>query len=245
MLKVVQLSDCHVSAAPDEAYRGQDARACLERTVDAALDWTPDLVLATGDLSEDASEASYAYLAEVFGRFPVPVLVTTGNHDDGNRLARHFPQSAVGAPLVRDAAWRIIVLGSAKPGEIAGRLDESQLAALEAALEEADRPVLVALHHQPWLVGSPWIDRWPLLEPERFHALLARSAAVRLVLWGHVHQDVRHVEGHLVGLGAPSTVSNSLPGQERFTPDPAGPAARWLELAANGGFRTGLLRPGD
>ena len=242
MMKVVQLSDCHVPASADTPYRGADPRATLEALVPVIRDWGPDLVLATGDLSEDGSEASYRWLAGALERLGVPVLTTPGNHDDGALMHRHFSRVALLEPLVADGDWRLVVLNSAVTGEVPGRIDEGQLEALDRLLAETGRPVLVALHHQPAPVGSPWIDRYPLLNPEPLLERLTRASDARLVVWGHVHQDVRLAWDGLIGLGAPSTVSNSLPGEERFTVDPAGPAARWLELEASGEFRTGLLR---
>jgi Icc protein len=243
-MKVLQITDCHVSGPVGSTYRGSDPRESLERVIDAAIAWAPDLVLATGDLSEDASEASYEWLAGRFSRIPAPVLATPGNHDDPDRLRACFPHCSIDEPLVFEDDWRLILLGSARPGLIGGRLDTSQLDALDALLSDSDRPALLALHHQPWPVGSPWIDRYALEEPERLHAVLGRHDAVRLALWGHVHQDVRLERGGVVGLGAPSSATNSLVGCERFTLDPAGPACRWLTLAQDGTFETGVLRPG-
>jgi Icc protein len=254
-VKVVQLSDCHVTGQPGQAYRGSDPRENLEAIIDLVLDWNPDVVLATGDLSEDASQASYDYLAKQFARLTMPVLGTPGNHDTPEGTRACLPRSAADELLVYSPAenakrpstvrpWQIILLCSAKPGEISGRFEDRQLDEFEAALESDSGPALVALHHQPWPVGSPWIDRYPLNAPERFRALVEKHARVRLVLWGHVHQAVRVDLGEgQVGYGAPSTVSNSLPGMPRFTVDPAGPACRWLKLSPDGGFETGLLRP--
>jgi Icc protein len=242
-LRVVQITDCHVPGPEGSLYRDIDPRATLRGVVDAARAWGPDLVLATGDLSEDGSEASYAWLARELGRLDAVVLATPGNHDDADYMVAQFPICAVTAPQVWEADWRIVLLGSAKPGEIPGRLEADQLAALEDALERDGRPTLIALHHQPWPVGSPWIDKYPLVDPAPFTDILERRPEVRLVLWGHVHQDVRQEHGRITGLGAPSTATNSLPGHLRFTADPAGPACRWLELDASGTFRTGLLRP--
>ena len=42
-------------------------------------------------------------------------------------------------------------------------------------------------------------------------------------------------------LGGPSTVANSLPHHEEFTPDLSGPACRWLELHSDGKLETGLI----
>ncbi len=244
-MRLVQVSDCHVPGPADQFYRGQDPRAGLVRVLRAVEAWQPDLVLATGDLSEDGSAASYAWLAETFGRLSAPVVSTPGNHDDAGLMARHFSRCAADGPEVLDADWRIVLVGSAKPGEIGGRFTPRQLDGLSEALADSGKPALVALHHQPWPVGSPWIDRYRLENPEDFEAVLSRHPNVRLVLWGHVHQDVAMERAGLTGLGCPSSVSNSLPGCARFTPDAAGPACRWLELEPDGVYRTGILRPED
>jgi Icc protein len=57
-----------------------------------------------------------------------------------------------------------------------------------------------------------------------------------------VHQDFEMVRNGVLLLGSPSSAVNSLPNAERFTLDLGGPAARWLELAADGAVATGLLR---
>lgn len=249
MLRLVQLSDCHVTGAANAAYRGEDPRACLRAVVDQVIAWSPDLVLATGDLSEDASEASYAFLAEQFERIQAPLWVTAGNHDDAQMMDRVFLHKALVEPVrVHDGDWQIVLLNSARPGEIPGRLDKDQLEGLQALLQGDERPALLALHHQPWPVGSPWIDRYPLTNPEPFIEALDSGPERQLVLWGHVHQALsRQYETPsgraITGLAGPSTVCNSLPGQQRFAPDPAGPACRWLELEPGGDWRTGLLRP--
>ncbi|MEM1411173.1 MAG: metallophosphoesterase [Pseudomonadota bacterium] len=242
-MKLVQVTDCHVTGSPEQLYRGADPRQHLLEVIEAAHAWQPDLVLATGDLSEDGSEESYVFLAEAFSHFEAPVIATPGNHDHAERLQAHFAHCAVRGPLTFEDDWQGMVLGSARSGLIGGRLDDEQLDALDRLLGADDRPAFLALHHQPWPVGSPWIDRWALEEPDRFRALLERHTRVRLVLWGHVHQAVTLEHGATIGLGGPSSVSNSLPGQKRFTRDPAGPACRWLELSPDGAFETGLLRP--
>jgi len=241
-LKIVQVTDCHVSADPHAEYRGFDPRASLESLVEPLRAWAPDLVLATGDLSEDASDASYAWLAETLSGLRAPILAIPGNHDDPAVMRPHFPDTAVNAPLVLEQdGWQLVLLNSATPDAVPGRFDERQLALLDHALADSAYPKLVALHHQPLAVGSPWIDQYPLLDPGAFWSVLDRHPAVKLVIWGHVHQAVSLKRGGIMALGSPSTVCNSLPDAEVFTPDPGGPACRWLKLMADGGVETGLL----
>jgi Icc protein len=209
----------------------------------AVAAWDPDLLLLTGDLAEDEAEPSYAWLAQEFAELKVPVLAIPGNHDDAETLGRHFDAPDPRGLLTRDFGdWRLVMMDSAVPGEVPGRLREETLDQLDRAIDEGQRPTLVALHHQPLPVGSPWIDRYPLLDPSRLWSVLRRRGA-RALVWGHIHQPFSADFEGIRALGCPSTASNSVPGQERFLLDGLGPAARWLELDGDGALETGILRP--
>lgn len=241
-VRLVQISDCHLPREPGIPYRGGDAHAGLAAVLPRVAAWAPELLLATGDLTESADDSAYAFLAARLGELGVPVLAVPGNHDEPERMARWLPSTATGAPLVHDAGrWRLVLLNSVIPRAVPGQLEESTLAALEEILAGDGRPVLIALHHQPLPVGSPWIDRYPLQQPEAFRDIVCRHPAVRAVCWGHVHQAFDLHQDGVRWLACPSTAANSLPGHERFTPDPAGPACRWLELHPDGTLTTGLL----
>lgn len=242
--RVVQVSDCHVSADPADRYRGEDARGRLQALLEAARAWRPDRLLLTGDLAEDGSEAAYAWLTGVFRRAGVPLAVLPGNHDDPARLAAAF-DAPPWPSVVEAGAWRIVLLDSTVPGEPSGGLDAERLADLHAVLAaEPARPTLLALHHQPRPVDSAWIDRFALRDGAGpFRDLVGRAPGVRAVAWGHIHSAYRREIDGVCWLGTPSTVSNSRPFARRFTPDPAGPAARWFRLFGDGGFATGILRP--
>lgn len=240
-LRLVQVSDCHVSADPQARYRGGDPRAGLSATLHAAKAWCPQLILATGDLSEDGSLESYAWLAGQFEALGAPVLALPGNHDHPRRMADAFSHCPTDDPLVHDVpGWRLILLNSSAEGVVAGRLTERMLSGLADALASHHAAKLVLLHHPPLPVGSPWIDRYMLEAPERLWDLIDRPD-VLAVAWGHIHHAVALRHGHARLLGAPATSVNSLPGQQRFTPDPAGPACRWLELRSDGKLETGVL----
>jgi Icc protein len=247
VLRVIQLSDCHVSADPGARYRGADPRATLDSVLALAGSWRPDLLLATGDLSEDASPAAYRHLAQRMGRLGVPVLSLPGNHDLAAEQCRWFPACPVNEPWVHEAGdWQVVLLNSSVENQVPGRLSTQMLDGLHAVLNKSPgKPRLVLLHHQPILVDSPWIDRYPLLQSERLWRVLDQSKDVRIVAWGHIHHVHESRRRSVCLLGAPSTVSNSLPGQSTFTTDSAGPACRWFQLSRGGDFSTGILRLGD
>jgi Icc protein len=202
----------------------------------------PDLLLATGDLSEDGSRASYRNLQKILKPLGVPVLALPGNHDDPVLLADAFPGSPVDTIGVSEyGAWRIIRLNSCLPSKPEGRLGERVLNELEEFLmNHQQSPCLIALHHQPITVGSPWIDKYRLMDPDSFLQLIDLYPNVKGVVWGHVHQVFEVVRKGVVMLGGPSSAINGLPGSLRFTPDPSGPACRWLELKTDGTLLTGI-----
>jgi len=240
--RIVQLTDCHVSADDGALYRGINPRRSLEALLTEVKTFSPDLVIATGDLAEDASAVAYTWLAGVLAELGRPVLALPGNHDDPALLQAHFTATTVDSPLaVKQGGWQLVLLNSAVENEVPGGLTPRQLEQLDGVLASSGLPTLVALHHQPLAVGSLWIDRYPLLEPEPFWKVLSRHPSVRLVTWGHIHHAVALEREGISALGSPSTVSNSLPGQDKFTHDPAGPACRWFELERDGRFATGLL----
>ena len=242
--RLLQISDCHLSASAGTLYRGKEADAGIRSLLPSITAWKPDLLLATGDLSEDASEASYQRLHQYLQDLSVVRLGLPGNHDEPAKMRVHFPQGPWDGPLIWPAgAWRLALLKSSAPRRIDGALDPADLRRLGAWLQSpGDYPVLIALHHQPVAVGSPWIDRHMLEAPEGLLQLVRRHERVRGVVWGHVHQSYESRLGAARMLGCPSTASNSLPDREKFTEDPAGPACRWLELHSDGTLETGLLR---
>ena len=58
-----------------------------------ALDPAPDLVLATGDLTEAGTPASYRDLRGILDALPMPVHFAMGNHDDRANFRAVFPQA--------------------------------------------------------------------------------------------------------------------------------------------------------
>lgn len=244
-LRLVQVSDCHVSAEPDADYRGLNALHGLSGLLPAVRDFHPDLLLLTGDVSEDGSPASYARVAAMLAPFGLPLLALPGNHDVPDVMMRYFPRGPWSGPhFVDSGAWLIVLLDSTEPGAIDGAFTRAGLEWLVHGLRRSPaRQVLLALHHQPVPVASPWIDKYALRDPGPFLDVLERDGRVRCVTWGHVHQDFRAQRGEMILLGSPSSVANGLPGGEKFMLDPAGPACRWFELGEDGGVETGLLRP--
>jgi Icc protein len=242
-LRIAQITDCHLPADPGQTYRGIYPHDNLPDLLRKVRAWKPDLLLATGDLSEDGSPASYDALQLFFNALDLPVLALPGNHDDPVALAKTFPGSPVDSVQVTEHGnWQIVRLNSCIPGEPHGRIRESSLDELARVLEQdKGRPRLLAVHHQPLITDSPWIDKYRLFEPEAFLQMIDNCADVKAVVWGHIHQVFERLRSGTAMLGGPSSAINGIPGAQKFTPDATGPACRWLELEVGGTIETGII----
>ena len=79
---LVQLSDSHLFAETHGTLLGMNTADSLQRVIDLVLAQQPkiDLVLATGDLSQDGSLQSYQRFHQLSAQIPAPARWLPGNH---------------------------------------------------------------------------------------------------------------------------------------------------------------------
>jgi 3',5'-cyclic-AMP phosphodiesterase len=243
-INVVQLTDSHLFADADARLLGLDTCASLDAVIDLVLEEQPriDLVLATGDITQDGSELSYQRFMSSVARLPAPCRWLPGNHDDAQLMKRLGESVGFNMPCFDIGAWRLVMLDSSVAGSVAGWLAPEQLAMLDAALEDESRQVLVCLHHHPVPIGVAWMDPLGLLNASDLLDRLAGRPSVRGVLWGHVHQTIDTWLGTLRMLATPSTCIQFAPRVEQFSTDDLQPGYRWLRLYADGRLDTGVSR---
>ncbi|WP_252272560.1 3',5'-cyclic-AMP phosphodiesterase [Pseudomonas subflava] len=242
---LVQLSDSHLFAEPDGKLLGMNTHDSLEKVVEQvrAEQQDIDLILATGDLSQDGSVASYRHFHELTSGLEATTRWFPGNHDELPAMREACAGSDLLQPVVDLGQWRIILLDSSIPGAVPGYLADDQLALLEKALSEApERHHLVCFHHHPVPIGCKWMEPIGIRNPDALFAVLERHAQVRAVLWGHVHQEFDRQRGDIRLLASPSTCVQFAPGSEEFQVGSEAPGYRWLRLHADGRLETGVSR---
>ena len=240
---LVQLSDSHLFAEEDGKLLGMDTRDSLAKVIERVQTEQPqiDLILASGDLSQDGSLASYRRFRDLSAQLNAPTRWFPGNHDELPAMQQACAGSDLLQPVVDLGHWRIILLDSSIPGAVPGYLADDQLQLLERALSEApERHHLVCFHHHPVSIGCRWMEPIGLRNPDALFAVLEHHPQVRAVLWGHIHQEFDQQRGGIRLLASPSTCVQFAPGSEEFQVDTTAPGYRWLRLHADGRLETGV-----
>jgi 3',5'-cyclic-AMP phosphodiesterase len=215
--RVLHLSDTHVTASGFDAD-GIDAAGALDRLLhDARFVPDVDLVVVSGDIADDGSEAGCRAVLDRVGRFAaergVPHVYSTGNHDDRRAFAAvlgtgHRGSDGLDVGRLADPAGgelaavsevdglRVITLDTLIPGSVEGVVSQAQLAWLRETLgEPAPLGSIVVFHHPPvFLDRSPWMPAIALQNPDALAAVLAGSD-VRVVLCGHFHAQLSGLLG--------------------------------------------------
>ena len=238
---ILQVTDCHLFAEPAATLLGVCVYESLGAVLQAACaERTPDALLATGDLAQRPSAATYdLFLTAVREHFDGPVLCVPGNHDHGAPFAAVLPTDDL-----RLGAWRLLAVDTHLDDVVGGTVSPHELERLAVALD-GDGPALVAGHHCPVTAVCPWLDEHRIDNGEALLGLL-RAAAVKAYVFGHIHQPFEQSGGEGPSLyGTPSTCFQFAQGAPTFALDDNKPGYRWLVLDAQGGVRTRVERVTD
>jgi len=245
-LNLLQITDTHLFADSEKSLLGINTLASFRAVLQQIKAEAPalDLVVATGDISQDDSAQSYQAFANEIATLGVPCVWLPGNHDEITVMAAGLnnPQLSP-ANQVISQHWQVIMLNSQLPGVARGRLQPEAMDVLQAKLEaHPDKHALICVHHHLLATGSAWLDQHILENGDELLSLLANYPQARAVVWGHVHQDCMFQQNNLTLLATPSTCVQFKPNSDEFAIDSQGPGYRYLQLHADGRFTHQLKR---
>lgn len=243
-LRVIQITDTHLFADRNQEMRGIITSKSLQIVLDKVRELSPDLLLLTGDLSQDETAESYQLLSSLISSLAIPTYWIPGNHDRID-LMEKILQSP---PIYLDKSfaaggWHFLLLNSAIPGSIAGELSNESLAWLDDRLQEiGDRPTLIALHHPPFFPHLNW-ESTILQNPDDFSLLCDRYPQIKIVLSGHIHQAFEYRRQGVSYLSTPSTcIQFDISENSTFTLGYIEPGLRVLELYSDGSWKSWVER---
>jgi 3',5'-cyclic-AMP phosphodiesterase len=246
-MRIVQLSDLHLTAAQGRHFHGQDSHLHFDQALTNSLTLAPDLLLLTGDLAEQPSADLYHALVErLEARWQGPWLWTPGNHDRAADMAealKRHGRDPEQHQYVRLGRCAIHMLDTHIDDQPAGYLtQQARDRMLQALQQEPADQVLIAGHHPLFPVGTAWLDKHVPEAGSQFAAALAGNAKVRAYLCGHVHQPSDQQHAGLRQLTAPATSVQFAAGSPKFALGASRPAYRWLDLDEQGVLQTGIVQ---
>ncbi|WP_448571862.1 phosphodiesterase [Trichothermofontia sp.] len=244
-MRVVQLTDTHLLADAHALQKGIATTASLQRVLAhlQAHPPRPDLLLLTGDLSQDESPQSYDRLVDLLTPLQVPSYWIPGNHDHPATMQRCCDRAPLrSGKALQQAGWQLLLLDSSQPGEVGGYFSAATLDWLTQQLDTSPLPTLIALHHPPCSVQAAWADAIGLSNSDAFLARIRPHRQVRLVIFGHIHQEFQTQIQGITFLAAPSTCHQFKPQVATFALDDRPPGYRWFDLSPDGTWVTGVER---
>lgn len=246
---IAQITDIHLGFEPGNAEEKNRRR--LDAVLDALIEGPnrPDLLLATGDLTENGDPESYRQLAGALARCPFPVWPMVGNHDLRAPFLEAFPGAPTADGFVQHAmvqgGLHIILLDTLEEGRHGGGFCAGRAAWLRERLaERAEMPTLIALHHPPSPTGIGWMDMGGQ-EPwvARLGDVLADAPQVRALLCGHVHRAIASPWRGMTVCVCPSTAPQVALDLSPIAP--GAPDARAMIVAEGPGYALHWWNGGD
>ncbi|TAK74144.1 MAG: 3',5'-cyclic-AMP phosphodiesterase [Gammaproteobacteria bacterium] len=243
--RLIQLSDIHLFADAERELLGVKTEESFQAVIDLLHrdEKHIDIILLSGDISQDNSHEAYVRVARALESFRVPVYCVPGNHDDPRVMAKVYPLATISSERhIVLKNWHIILLNSHKTNSVEGFFEESELVYLQHCLQKyPEHHAIVMFHHQPFPVGSKWLDNLGLQNADEFWRILQQYPQVNTVLFGHVHQEVAKLLHHVKCYAVPSTCIQ-FKCQDEFSLENIPPGYRWIDLYEDGHIETAVRR---
>ncbi len=239
--KIIQITDCHLlennlskfkNVSPAQSLQ-QVCKSVLQKHADA------DLLLLTGDLSQDGSAKSYSNLLDLIPHSSFQTYALAGNHDAPELMHSILSPGINLEKSCRHKNWCLLFLHSAVANEVSGTLEKEELLWLKQQLDSFSKQhVMLAIHHHPVATGSQWMDKIGLRNSSELNEVIREYANIRLLVHGHTHQANSSQIHQIPCYGTPSSWRQFVTNSRKHQMDVLPPAYRVIELFDNGTHRS-------
>jgi 3',5'-cyclic-AMP phosphodiesterase len=215
LMRLSTVSDIHLGAGPVGLLgRVREPHAadphplrCGRAAIAESKAWGSELLVVKGDIVEEGHSDEWDHADDMFRAAGMPVSIVPGNHEVKRRRSMDHPVTLVdgGIEIVTGVhhhdlpGLRLILVNSTVEdhghGAVAHLTDD-----VVARAADADRPVMVAMHHYAQRFEMPWF--WPPGIPGReartFLGALAAANPRSIVTSGHTHRNRSRRHGPLL-----------------------------------------------
>lgn len=210
MTLIAHISDLHVgeSVFDEEIFM---------QAVSEINDLNPEMVILTGDLTENGYYKEFQQASRYLAMFEAPLFAVPGNHDSRNLGYQSFEE------LMGERSWKltlgehftVIGLDSSSPDEDRGHIGHPQHLWLEHQLDDCvikEDFIVVALHHHVISIPQTGRERNVLSDAGDILKTLT-THEVDIIISGHKHvPNIWKINDTLV-VNAGSLCSNKLRGK--------------------------------
>ena len=217
---IAQITDTHILAKNQDDGRYQAMRPSerLRSVVQSinSLETKPDLVIHTGDITDDGTIESYSYAKEILDQLETRYFLTCGNHDEFTNLKKvftahgYFTDPDFAHYVIEDLPLRIIVMDTKVTGQEYGELCQSRKAWLLQVLNASQRETIIFLHHFPITVKDAIFNKINLLNGGELEDILVNYDNVIGLYCGHAHYAGAGIFAKKICWIAPSTAPTHI-----------------------------------
>lgn len=197
---IAQISDTHVSSFGQKTLGVAHMETNLELVVDHInqLDPAPDVVILTGDVTDDGRVDQARNAARMLGELVPRLFVIPGNHDDRETLWSEFSRNVCRSNsddffnyVVEDYEITLIGLDTTIPNASGGELCDARLSWLEERLSEtSNRPTVIFMHHPPVKCGVLETDVDGFVGSDKLGDIVKKHPNIERIICGHVHLPI-------------------------------------------------------
>lgn len=256
-LSLVQISDLHLYADPQQLYNGINPANNFEQIRRIIVEdfAASDGLMVTGDILQQPNFDDYTQFFQQLDTLNTPYVCIAGNHDVTLELDGHLPfterrhepvcadNRLVNCYKISSPFWDILCIDSSVIGKVHGHFSEETLRWVTKTLAESDKFCVIFSHHPMALVGSAWIDQHTLDNSDAFWSVVKPFGnKLKGVFVGHVHQELQLIQHGFSLFTCPAVSVQFKSFCEDYTLDTLTAGLRWLTLYNNGTLATGIKR---
>lgn len=194
---IAQISDSHIAPHEQKTYgiapMAENLARCIQHINSLSL--APDLVLLTGDVTNDCTRTEADRAAEILSQLNCPYYLIPGNHDDRDVLWDVFGTTACPSRhgefinyVVETDALHFIGLDSVSTQNAGGQICDIRADWLrQTLLQKPDVPTIIFMHHPPLKCGVRETDEDGFVGREKLAEIIASHSNIERILCGHIH----------------------------------------------------------
>lgn len=248
-INIVQITDTHLYGVPNGTLLKMNTKNSLGKVIQVMQkkEKKIDLILATGDIAQDASQSAYESFIKTINKLKIPFHWIPGNHDNVQTMHQVSAGTSINDKSVTINNWQILLLDSSIKHQVHGRLAPAELEFLEQnlqSMQESDEVEhgIVCLHHNPVPGTARWMRDIGLENGQKFFQIIEKYSKVRCVIYAHIHQELDFMHAGVRCFCTPSTCIQFKPDVTGFELDRLNPGYRSLKLYADGRIESAVVR---